>query len=253
MPRRGPPRDRGVTARPVRVKRCGKGAPAPAATPAARQTPRGARPNRGAFEAVARPSSRVGSLEGGGDPAPRGMTVALARGTEFGLWTTSTTPVPAGTGWPDPAGADFERGDRVARRGDRVRRADPVALGGRRVAALKRRGKAYPARARVSDSVEGYLAGERRRAGRGSRRGDRRPTIGRDLSFARGGYGTARIASSCRSLPAASTKRPKLLVGHTARSHGALRRAPGAVRRPCAFIAPVVAGGRSPAVITPRR
>src|SRR5262245_58662977 len=41
----------GLTARSARVKRCGKSAPAPAATPAARQTPRGARPNRGAFEA----------------------------------------------------------------------------------------------------------------------------------------------------------------------------------------------------------
>src|SRR4029450_13974848 len=34
-------------ASPVRVKRCGKSAPASDATPAARQTPYGARPNRG--------------------------------------------------------------------------------------------------------------------------------------------------------------------------------------------------------------
>ena len=55
----------------VRVKRCGKSAPAPGATRAARQTPSGARPRRGR---AARPQTPPGRpLEPAGNRRPRGM------------------------------------------------------------------------------------------------------------------------------------------------------------------------------------
>ena len=55
----------------VRVKRCGKSAPAPGVTRAARQTPSGARPRRGR---TARPQTPPGRpLEPAGNRRPRGM------------------------------------------------------------------------------------------------------------------------------------------------------------------------------------
>src|SRR5436309_15700018 len=71
---------------PVRVKRWGKSPPAPRVTGAARQTPQGARPNRGALTGGPPASSRVGRLApgpgiegtapfgvaGAADPAGRG-------------------------------------------------------------------------------------------------------------------------------------------------------------------------------------
>lgn len=65
-------------------------------TSEARQTPRGARPNRLRFESArltrGQPGGGAGrSLEGRGDPTPRGMTAARldGAGTEFGLQHTS--------------------------------------------------------------------------------------------------------------------------------------------------------------------
>jgi hypothetical protein len=55
----------------VRVKRCGKSAPAPGATRAARQTPSGARPRRGRTARPQRPPGRP--LEPAGNRRPRGM------------------------------------------------------------------------------------------------------------------------------------------------------------------------------------
>jgi hypothetical protein len=65
----------------VRVKRCGKSAPAPGVTRAARQTPPGARPRRGR---TARPQTPPGRpLEPAGNRRPRGMAASGAtRSTE---------------------------------------------------------------------------------------------------------------------------------------------------------------------------
>jgi hypothetical protein len=55
----------------VRVKRCGKSAPAPGVTRVARQTPPGARPDRGS--AARTPTPPGGPLEPAGNCRPRGM------------------------------------------------------------------------------------------------------------------------------------------------------------------------------------
>jgi hypothetical protein len=63
----------------VRVKRCGKSAPAPGVTRAARQTPPGARPDRGR---TARPQTPPGRpLEPAGNRRPRGMAAGERRGS----------------------------------------------------------------------------------------------------------------------------------------------------------------------------
>src|SRR4029079_11534421 len=63
-----------ATGRPaaqVRVKRCGKSAPAPGVTRVARQTPPGARPDRGSAARTQTPPG--GLLEPAGNRRPRGM------------------------------------------------------------------------------------------------------------------------------------------------------------------------------------
>ena len=55
----------------VRVKRCGKSAPAPGVTRVARQTPPGARPDRGSAARTSTPPG--GLLEPAGNRRPRGM------------------------------------------------------------------------------------------------------------------------------------------------------------------------------------
>jgi hypothetical protein len=83
-PMAGPVAGRGPAQ--VRVKRCGKSAPAPGATRAARQTPPGARPRRGR---TARPRTPPGRpLEPAGNRRPRGMAAAAVprdRRTESGV------------------------------------------------------------------------------------------------------------------------------------------------------------------------
>ena len=64
----------------VRAKGCGKSAPASPVTGAARQTPSGARPNRGMLEGCP-PESPGWSLEAVGNGGPRGMIVAGYRAT----------------------------------------------------------------------------------------------------------------------------------------------------------------------------
>ncbi len=97
MPQRGDRRGEPILGAAVRVKRCGKSAPAARVTGPARQTPPGARPNRRASPArgegwPAR-SPRVRPLERPGNRSPRGMTIAAARDsgcrTEPGLQAAS--------------------------------------------------------------------------------------------------------------------------------------------------------------------
>src|SRR5437867_5378345 len=66
---------------PVRVKRWGKSPPVPRVTGAARQTPQGARPNRGAFAGGPPVSSRVGRLALG--PADGGVRDLRGAGARF--------------------------------------------------------------------------------------------------------------------------------------------------------------------------
>ena len=74
---------------PVRVKRWGKSPPVPRVTGAARQTPQGARPNRGAFAGGPPVSSRVGRLA----PGPGTMSAAPSG---------ARSRAPAGSGTPPP-------------------------------------------------------------------------------------------------------------------------------------------------------
>ena len=103
-PSRGDPQESATENRPpmaisvaqVRVKRCGKSAPAPGVTPAAWQTPPGARPSRGDGRPArhlphgrrlpsGRPQERAGNRQ------PRGMVIADRKvGTESGVQADSS-------------------------------------------------------------------------------------------------------------------------------------------------------------------
>ena len=102
-PSRGDPQESATENRPpmadssaqVRVKRCGKSAPAPGATPVARQTPPGARPSRGMGCPPATP--RVGRKSRRATAGREGWPSPGRPGTESGVQADSP-PTPLSTG-----------------------------------------------------------------------------------------------------------------------------------------------------------